>query len=176
MSTHQLELDSIITKTNLLLNEEPIELEEDDANANIEYSLTILAKVVSIGKMNSNAVQVILSKACHPPKGMKIQNLDENIFCITFNHEWDRKRILDSRSWSILSSHLVVRDWPPDLALREVVFDLSPFWVRICGLPPNQMTKIMLRKLQGKYGFLRRLISQLLGRSPGSSFYGSEWI
>ncbi|KAK3037272.1 hypothetical protein RJ639_029684 [Escallonia herrerae] len=153
---HELE-EELITKTNLLLNEDSIDLEEDDSNANMEYSITLLANIVSFKRMNVNTVQSILSKAWHPSKGMKIRNLEENLFCINFNHEWDRKRILDSRPWSISGSHMVVRDWPPDLTLKEIDFNLSPFWVRICGLPPNQMTKLNAEKIAKKVGVLKEI-------------------
>ncbi|KAK3002237.1 hypothetical protein RJ639_021300 [Escallonia herrerae] len=176
MTTPHQDLETIITKRNCLLTEETLDLEEDelprekcllteetldleedDLNANSEYSLTLLAKVASLKKINTKAVYSVLFKAWNPSKGMKIQNLDENIFCITFNHEWDRKRILDSWPWSVISSHLVVRDWPLHLALRDIDFNLSPFWIRICGLPPNQMTKPNAEKIANKIGVLKEI-------------------
>ncbi|KAK3005119.1 hypothetical protein RJ639_016509 [Escallonia herrerae] len=154
MANLQLELDALISKTNQLLCKDTLELEEDTNNANKEYPLTLLAKIISNKKVNAKAVQSILFKAWNPNKGMKIQLMEENCFCITFNHDWDRTRVLESRPWSIMSSHMVVRDWPPDLTLKEINFNLSPFWIRICGLPPNQMTKANATKITDNIGAL----------------------
>ncbi|KAK3008039.1 hypothetical protein RJ639_015411 [Escallonia herrerae] len=151
------DLDTIISKITQLKCEETIDLEEDDSNAVREYTLTLLAKVISIKKSNLKAVQTILSKVWNPTKGMKITSLEDNIVCITFNHEWDRTRILAARPWSIMSSHLVVRDWPPNLSINEIEFNYSPLWVRICGLPPNQMTKRNAEKIAEKIGKLKEI-------------------
>ncbi|KAK3006808.1 hypothetical protein RJ639_015769 [Escallonia herrerae] len=151
------DLDTLITKTNQLHCEEPIELEEDDTNANREYSLMLLAKLISTKKPNIKIVQNILAKVWNPSKGMKVQTLEENTFCIALNHEWDRSRILESRPWSVMSSHLVVRDWPPNLSLKEIEFNISPFWIRINGLPPNQMTKVNAERIAGKIGNLKEI-------------------
>ncbi|KAK3021224.1 hypothetical protein RJ639_045125 [Escallonia herrerae] len=88
---------------------------------------------------------------------MKIQPLEDYKLCITFNHEWDRSRVLDSRPWSVMSSHLVVRDWPPDLSMEEIEFNTSSFWIRICGLPPNQMTKRKNAKITESIGSLKEV-------------------
>ncbi|KAK3023207.1 hypothetical protein RJ639_043672 [Escallonia herrerae] len=144
----QLDLDKIIAKTNQLHREDFIELEKDDTNANNESSLVLLAKITSLKKQNNKAVQNILSNVWNPTKGMKI---------FAFNHEWDRSRILDSRPWSIMSSHMVVKDWPPNLTMKEIDFNLSPFWIRICGLPPNQMTKLNAEKIAEKIGTLQEI-------------------
>ncbi|KAK2999546.1 hypothetical protein RJ639_024651 [Escallonia herrerae] len=154
MANLQPELDALISKTNQLLCEDTLELEEDTNNVNKEYPLTLLAKIISNKKVKAKAVQSILFKAWNPNKGMKIQLMEENCFCITFNHDWDRTRVLESRPWSIMSSHMVVRDWPPDLTMKKINFNISPFWIRICGLPPNQMTKANASKIADNIGAL----------------------
>ncbi|KAK2975202.1 hypothetical protein RJ640_022094 [Escallonia rubra] len=51
-----------------------------------------------------------------------------------------------------MSSHVVVRDWPPHLSMDEIDFSKSLFWVRISGLPPNLMTKSNPEKIGSKIG------------------------
>ncbi|KAK2995023.1 hypothetical protein RJ640_012263 [Escallonia rubra] len=145
-------MDSLIDKTTALQCEDLDDLEPDDLNASKEYGLTLLAKIISSQKINSKAVQAILQKAWNPSKGMKIHSQQENIFHITMNHEWDRNIILESRSWSVMSSHVVVRDWPPHLSMDEIDFSKSPFWIRILGLPPILITKSNAEKIGSKIG------------------------
>ncbi|KAK2988437.1 hypothetical protein RJ640_001386 [Escallonia rubra] len=145
-------MESIITKTNALQCSDLADLEEDELNASIDYSLTLLAKVISPKSVNPKAVQTILQKAWNPAKGMSCQHQRDNIFSIFFKHEWDRKRVLDSCPWLVMSSYLVVRDWPPHLTLEEIEFSYSPFWIRISGLPPNLMSRANAEKIGSKLG------------------------
>ncbi|KAK3023407.1 hypothetical protein RJ639_042795 [Escallonia herrerae] len=151
------DLDTLITQTNHLHCEEPIELEEDETNANREYSLMLLAKLISTKKPNTKIVQNVLAKVWNPTKGMKVQTLEENTLCIALNHEWDRSQILASKPWSVMGSHLVVQDWPSNLSIKEIEFNISPFWIWINGLPPNQMTKANGEKIAGKIGNLKEI-------------------
>ncbi|KAK2966972.1 hypothetical protein RJ640_009542 [Escallonia rubra] len=145
-------MDNIITQTRSLLCEDFIELEADNLNATMEAALTLVVKAITTKTIPLKPLQNILLKAWKPLKGMKVQHIQGNIFSVTFNHEWDRKRIMVSRPWSIMSSHLVVRDWSSDRAIEELSFDYSPFWIRIFGLPPNQMMKINAEKIGAKIG------------------------
>ncbi|KAK2986148.1 hypothetical protein RJ640_026472 [Escallonia rubra] len=145
-------MDTIINQTKALMNEEFIELESDELNASEEAAMTLIVKAITTKTIYLKALQTILSKAWNPSKGMKIQQIHVNMFSISFKHEWDRKRILESRPWSIMGSHLVVRDWPTNLPIEDISFDSSPFWIRIFGLPPNQMTKNNSGKIGSKIG------------------------
>ncbi|KAK2965405.1 hypothetical protein RJ640_001482 [Escallonia rubra] len=63
-------MESIITKTNALQCSDLTDLEEDELNASIDYSLTLLAKVISPKSVNPKAVQTILQKSWNPAKGL----------------------------------------------------------------------------------------------------------
>ncbi|KAK2972614.1 hypothetical protein RJ640_029233 [Escallonia rubra] len=149
---HIKQIKCSLSVTRSLLCDEISDLETDEVNASKEYSLTLAAKIFSSKAFNAKAVQTVLHKAWNPSKGMKIQPHSDNTYSFSFKHEWDRKRVLDSRPWSVMSSHLVVRDWPPHLTLEELDFSHSPFWVRISGLPPNMMSKANAEKLGSKLG------------------------
>ncbi|KAK3012835.1 hypothetical protein RJ639_008614 [Escallonia herrerae] len=148
-------MDIIINQTQSLLCEDYLDLDADDSNAAKESTLTLVAKVISPKKINAKLAYSILLKAWNPSKGMQVKHQEDNVFSISFNHEWDRKRILDARPWSIMSSHLVLRDWPANLTLDELEFHHSPFWIRIYGLPPNQMTKSNAERIGARIGELK---------------------
>ncbi|KAK3004348.1 hypothetical protein RJ639_018052 [Escallonia herrerae] len=148
-------LEAIIDQTKSLLFEDLLELEADDSNANKESDLTLIVKVISTKKVHAKLAHSILLKAWNPSKGMKTHHQDENIFSITFNHIWDRKRILEARPCSIMSSHMVICEWPANLTLEEIDFNHSPFWIRIYGLPPNQMSRTNNEKISARIGCLK---------------------
>ncbi|KAK3024666.1 hypothetical protein RJ639_044282 [Escallonia herrerae] len=145
-------MDLIINQTKSLQCGEFIELEEDEFNASEEGALTLVIKAITNKTIYLKPLQNILLKVWNPSKGMKIQHIQGNTFSVSFNHEWDRKRIMDSRPWSIMSSHLVIRDWPTNCAIDDLSFDYSPFWIRILGLPPMHMTKKNAKKIGSSFG------------------------
>ncbi|KAK3022602.1 hypothetical protein RJ639_045753 [Escallonia herrerae] len=145
-------VDSLINKTNSLHCTDLDDLVPDEDSANKDYGLTLLAKIICSKKSNSKVVQTILQKSWNPTQGMKIQTHHDNIDSIIFNHEWDKNRIMDHRPWSVMSSHVVVRDWPHQLNLDEIEFTQSPFWIRVKGLPPILMTKQNAEKIGSKIG------------------------
>ncbi|KAK3033161.1 hypothetical protein RJ639_036345 [Escallonia herrerae] len=129
-------MDIIINQTQSLLCEDYLDLDADDSNAAKESALTFVAKVISPKKINAKLAYSILLKAWNLSKGMQVKHQEDNVFSISFNHEWDRKRILDTR---------------PD----ELEFHHSPFWIRIYGLPPNQMTKSNAERIGARIGELK---------------------
>ncbi|KAK2998374.1 hypothetical protein RJ639_022626 [Escallonia herrerae] len=143
-------MEDLINKTSSLHCVDLDDLIADDTSAPKEYELTLLAKIISSKQPNPKVVHSILQKAWNPSKGMKLQSHQNNIYSITFSHEWDRNRILASRPWSIMSSHVVVRDWPPHLNLEEIDFSKSSFWIHVTGLPPNLMTKQNAKRIGSK--------------------------
>ncbi|KAK2969838.1 hypothetical protein RJ640_000655 [Escallonia rubra] len=145
-------MEELINKTSSLLVADLDDLVVDETSVLKEYELTLLAKIISSKQPNPKVVQAILQKAWNPLKGMKLQSLQNNIFSITFTHEWDRNRILASRSWSVLNAHVVVRDWPPHLNLEEIDFSKSSFWIRVTGLPPNLMSRQNAERIGAKIG------------------------
>ncbi|KAK3012315.1 hypothetical protein RJ639_012615 [Escallonia herrerae] len=103
---------------------------------------TVYGKIISDKPLNRNGVKNTLLKAWNPSGagGLKIQEQDNRLL-FSFNNEQEFQRVLDQRPWSVMGAHMVIREWPLDFALQEVRLNKSPFWVRICGLPPNRMTK-----------------------------------
>ncbi|KAK2985168.1 hypothetical protein RJ640_011989 [Escallonia rubra] len=151
-STLSTPMEELINKTSSLLVADLDDLLVDETSVLKEYELTLLAKIISSKQPNPKVVQAILQKAWNPLKGMKLQSLQNNIFSITFTHEWDRNRILASRPWSVLNAHVVVRDWPPHLNLEEIDFSKSSFWIRVTGLPPNLMSRQNAERIGAKIG------------------------
>ncbi|KAK3011760.1 hypothetical protein RJ639_012305 [Escallonia herrerae] len=136
-------MDNIINKTQSLLFEDHLDLDADDTNVAKEYALTLIAKVISSKKINAKLAHTILLKAWNLSKGMQVQ------------HEGDN--ILDARPWSIMRSHLVLRDWPANVTLDKIKFHHSPFWIHIYGLPPSQMTKSNAEKIGARIGDLKEI-------------------
>ncbi|KAH7510810.1 hypothetical protein FEM48_ZijujUnG0085900 [Ziziphus jujuba var. spinosa] len=62
-----------------------------------------------------------------------------------------RNRIWKKRPWSINRSHLVLREWSAEVAVQDIDFNCSLFWVQIHGLPLQYMTRENAMKIGGLF-------------------------
>ncbi|KAK3040000.1 hypothetical protein RJ639_027190 [Escallonia herrerae] len=135
-----MDINSLIAKTDRLsCSLEPIDLEIDLNISDDPNSFIIVGKIISDRPLNKSGVKNTLLKAWKSPDGIKIQEQDNRLLFTIYN-ERDYHKILLNRPWTIMGSHLALREWPPDVTLAEVDLSKSPFWVRVYRLPPNRMT------------------------------------
>uniref|UniRef100_A0A2N9ETY0 DUF4283 domain-containing protein n=1 Tax=Fagus sylvatica TaxID=28930 RepID=A0A2N9ETY0_FAGSY len=94
----------------------------------------------------------------HPFKSLEsfdrisVRKVDRNIFVFAFDHEADRALAFNQRPWTIRGVHLVLKIWSPDLALSEIDFSSSAFWIQVHGLPPAWYNKDNVQLVGGKAG------------------------
>lgn len=47
---------------------------------------------------------------------------------------------------------MVVRTWLEDLPIEDIIFSLTPFWIRLFGLPPDYIHGQSIRKIANLFG------------------------
>ncbi|KAK3039602.1 hypothetical protein RJ639_029301 [Escallonia herrerae] len=152
-----MDIHNLIEQTNRLhCFAEPIDLEEDPNHSENTNSLTLVGKIISNKPLNKTGVKNILLKAWNTHGGLKIQE-QEGRLLFSFTCEKEYQKVLQSCPWTVMGSHLVIKEWPQDVALHEVKLSSSPFWIRVCGLPPNRMTKNNATTIGNKIGELRQI-------------------
>ncbi|KAF2306458.1 hypothetical protein GH714_018447 [Hevea brasiliensis] len=65
----------------------------------------------------------------------------KNCFLITFNHERDKRKVIDGVPWSVNDSLMALKPWPPHLKAEELEFLTTPFGIQVHGLLLHRMTK-----------------------------------
>lgn len=60
-------------------------------------------------------------------KEMQIHNLDINTFLFVFNHKVNKKKVVENGPWIIISNHLIIKEWQPDVTFDEINFLTSIF-------------------------------------------------
>ncbi|KAH7522393.1 hypothetical protein FEM48_Zijuj07G0133500 [Ziziphus jujuba var. spinosa] len=75
----------------------------------------------------------------------------DKIISLNKVHVADRNRIWKKRPWSTNRSHLVLREWSAEVAVRDIDFNRSLFWVQIHGLPLQYMTRENAMKIGGLF-------------------------
>lgn len=49
-------------------------------------------------------------------------------------------------------AHFILQDWPSHLAIVEIEFKTSIFWIRLCGLPPRLLNLTSAKELANMFG------------------------
>src|SRR5262249_28056474 len=55
--------------------------------------------------------------------------------------EQDKKKIIDQGPWTIMGSHLILKEWALGQRLEELQMNMTEMWVIIKGLPLNLLTR-----------------------------------
>ena len=78
-----------------------------------------------------------------PNKGVRISELEEELFLVEFGDEKDKKKVLDMCPWSYEKQLVLIQDFEGELTLKEIELKWAPFWVQIYNLPLKSRTKEM---------------------------------
>lgn len=76
----------------------------------------------------------------------------EEIYKFTFNSKSDRDRDFNRRPWSFDGSHLILKEWDPEVRFTEINFDTSTFHIQVHGLPPKMLNAENARLISNKVG------------------------
>ncbi|KAK3007991.1 hypothetical protein RJ639_013767 [Escallonia herrerae] len=71
-----------------------------------------------------------------------------------------------------MGAHLALHEWPSDVAIHEIPLHLFPFWVRICGLPPNKMKMNNAQTIANRLGNLLEIESSKEGKIGVKGYMG----
>lgn len=70
---------------------------------------------------------------------IKISYMECNKFAVTFGNVRDKIRVNELSPWAIKGNIIILKQRQPNLALEELSFQLSPFWIEIHNIPLNRM-------------------------------------
>lgn len=98
---------------------------------------TLVGKIVTNKNLNIRTVLSMIKKGRQLDDEVEILELDRSqlIFMFRFETKDAYARILKGRPWSIQGFLLNVQVWNDLMVLKDVNFDVVPFWVQFHGLP-----------------------------------------
>lgn len=131
-SLSQLFEDSVqLTAEDLTCRLDPGEIEEEELPGKV-----LLGKLICKGNIGRPAITGTLKRAWASFKNWSWKEDQNGIIHFTFANRVDAWNVLQRRPWIICGALLVIMPWPSWLSPQEVVFDKSPFYVRILDIPP----------------------------------------
>ncbi|XP_058181318.1 uncharacterized protein LOC131299756 [Rhododendron vialii] len=129
---------SLRFKSFSLTNEESKELTilgEDIKLSEAECRLSLIGKVVTTKAVNLNGLKNTMAPLWGNPSCFKVVEVGDNLFQFVFGKEDEIFRVLAGKPWFFNNSFLILSRWSPEMKLQQLVFQHSPIWVQIWGLP-----------------------------------------
>lgn len=129
-----------------------IEVEEvnNGAFAGFNAKLCVVARFITDGNADFQALQQTLASLWKPGKGVYIKELENNLYLFQFYHELDVKRVLDGSPWSFNRRALVMARLKEGDNPRSVSLNSMDLWVQIHDLKPGFMTEKIVKEV-GNY-------------------------
>ncbi|OMO54212.1 Endonuclease/exonuclease/phosphatase [Corchorus olitorius] len=131
----------------LLQDLDVLELSTDDEVSLKIKRHSLVGKAITEKIIKLGPLRAILNKAWPLHDSLEVHELERNIFLFVFKDENDKARVLQQGPWSIMESHLMLKEWPEDATLEEIDFTLSEFWVQVHNLPLAYLTKKNAEKI-----------------------------
>lgn len=106
-------------------------------------SVNVVAKIISRKTFSRNVVRSVLSKAWNLNTFWSIgstMQFEQNIFSFVFEHEVNKKQIMDRQPWSINGDHMVIRNVDLTCIQHETDLSKSVFWVQLHDVPFEFLT------------------------------------
>lgn len=100
---------------------------------------TMIGQVISDKLVNFKAIKTILLNAWDYGSEIHITPLDRKKFVVSFPQVQDKNKVIAASPWAVKGCIVILKQWEPDLALADLQFQHSPFWVQIHNIPLNRM-------------------------------------
>lgn len=120
--------------------------------------LTLVGKVLATRIFMRFTIAEIVTKISRIKEPVKVDKLEYNTFKFQFGCKLDRNHIYQNRPWSLDGVHLILKLWPQNKILKEILVILLPCGCRSMDYHWSLSTKTRKRKLGRKVGRLHQEI------------------
>lgn len=113
----------------------------DTEGASKRKGISLVRKILSEKQYTGNEIFMVVRRIWFTKENPMVEEIGQNTFLFTFKTEMDRNRVWHRRPWTINKAHLILREWKLDIALEEIDFNSTTFWIQSKALPLQFMTK-----------------------------------
>ncbi|KAF8377685.1 hypothetical protein HHK36_031069 [Tetracentron sinense] len=119
-----------------------VKIEENETTKEGEniYKSALYGKFLAERAINLQLAIKNILQAWNLPYELEVVDLEDDVFLFKFKVENDTIRVLNHEPWCFNGHLLCLQRWKPDLAVKEIDFSRSPFWVQFHGIPVAKMT------------------------------------
>lgn len=113
------------------LDLQPLRGDEDDGSGKI-----LIGKLLASRVFRMFTIAEIAQKTWRLKAKIRKDKIEDNIFKFTFGSKEEKDQIFRGRPWSLNGAHLILKEWPGNLSLKEISFGTTIFTIQVHGLPP----------------------------------------
>ncbi|KAF5470878.1 hypothetical protein F2P56_011366 [Juglans regia] len=138
-----------------LLEEEEVVLEipfGEKEDVKKKGDLSLIGKVCSDRSVGKDIISNAMAKIWRISKRAIFQEVDKNVFVLTFATHADKQRILDGRPWLFDNVLFPLRPYDGLLLPGQIKFESEIFWVQLHDLPLGLMTRECGERIGGSVG------------------------
>lgn len=151
MSTFDDEGDEVVQTTSFLAKNLVIS-EKMDADGEKVDPLFLGGKILSEVFFGPRRVKDVFNGVWRCKKPWNVKEIKPGLLQFRFEDCGDLMKVMGGRPWTIKGYQLLLKRWPANLTEEELDFSVSPFWVRMGGLPPGFLNIGSARELAPMLG------------------------
>ncbi|XVF26401.1 hypothetical protein REPUB_Repub14bG0013300 [Reevesia pubescens] len=106
-------------------NLDVLELSTNDRVNKLIKEHSLIGKVIADKLIKIGPLRTILSKAWPINGNLEVHELERNIFLFIFKEANDKRKVIHQGPWSVMDSHIVLKEWPTKATLEEIYFSTS---------------------------------------------------
>ncbi|GKV39204.1 hypothetical protein SLEP1_g47011 [Rubroshorea leprosula] len=103
-------------------------------------SFTAAGRMIAECPIHRNRVYGVLAKAWADRKDFQVNEVEENLYAISFHSVSDLMYVLENAPWSVGGFLFNVKRWAPGMSLAEIDFSLESYWIQVHGLDVDELT------------------------------------
>ena len=101
----------------------------------------LVMKVLSRIRVILDALRKNVRMLWKPNKSIRISVIEEEMFLVEFEDEWDKRRVFEMSPWHYEKQLVLLQDFDEDQDPKDIVLKWSPFWVQMYNLPLKHRTR-----------------------------------
>ncbi|XP_042980007.1 uncharacterized protein LOC122310195 [Carya illinoinensis] len=113
---------------------------------------SLIGKICSDRAISKEVIANAMGKIWRISKRAVFQEVEKNVFVITFANHADRQRILDGKPWLFASMLFMILPYDGDLQPRNMHVDKETFWLQVHNLPLGFMTEEWGHRIEASVG------------------------
>jgi hypothetical protein len=117
----------------------------------------LIGKLIADRFVAKEVLRAPLLRAWKPTGSVSFRDLGDNIFLADFEHEWDKSRILEGRSWLFDGNLVSLSEYDGLTPPSQMEFDKASFWMRMYILPLACMGKEIGIKIGSSVGLVEEI-------------------
>ncbi|XP_075649855.1 uncharacterized protein LOC142620359 [Castanea sativa] len=125
---------------------------QDVARSKEQAQFGLLFKLQTNKEFNKEAFKSTIQQLWRGSQRVTIKDVGNNIFLAIFETEEHMNDILDRSPWSFDKRLVMVKRFTNDASLENVLFQRSPFWIRVFNIPIRSMNAKVGRYIANEIG------------------------